>query len=50
MTREARVRLSRKRRHMEEDAIMEELSAMPSNSFMLDRFCGDSLIYSALLS
>lgn len=48
MTREARVRLTRKRRHQEEDAIMEELAAMPSESFMLDRFCGDSLVYSAL--
>lgn len=47
LTREARVRLARKRQHQEQEAIREELSALPSEAFMMDRFCGDCLIYSA---
>lgn len=48
LTREARVRLARKRRNTEAQAIVEELSALPSESFMCDRFCGDALVYSAI--
>ncbi len=48
LTREARVRLSRKRQHQEADVIREELEALSSDSFFNDRFCGDVLLYSAL--
>jgi hypothetical protein len=46
LTREARVRLARKRRHCQEQAIIEELSALPTEAFHNERFCGDCLIYS----
>lgn len=46
LTREARVRLARKRRHTEEQSIAEELSALPSECLYMDRFCGDALVYS----
>lgn len=47
MTREARVRQTRKRHSVEEQAIEEQLRALSDECWAGDRFCGDVLLYSA---
>lgn len=46
LTREARVRLARKRQQVRAQAITEELSSLPCEAFYNERFCGDALVYS----